>query len=176
MKEIELKILNINPKEITKKLLKLGAKSFGERFIIEKHFDFPNGRISNSKESFRLRKLGNKNELAYKHSLIKDKNFKIYEEIETEIINYDDMEKIIKKLGLDMIKYKEKKRISFILKNLKIEIDKYPNIPPYLEIEGNEKDIKSLLKDLGYSLSQTTNMNATNVLKHYNVDSNFQKF
>ena len=176
MKEIELKILNINIEEITKKLLKIGAKKVGENLIIEKHFDFPDKRISKNKESFRLRKFGSKTELTYKHSLIKDKNFKIHEETETEVSNYDEMEKIIEKLGLKRVKYKEKKRISFKLEKLKIEIDKYPSIPAYLEIEGSKKEIENLLKRLGYKLSQTTNMNATSVLKYYNVNPNFQKF
>ena len=64
----------------------------------------------------------------------------------------------------------------FKLEKLKIEIDKYPSIPAYLEIEGSKKEIENLLKRLGYKLSQTTNMNATSVLKYYNVNPNFQKF
>ena len=176
MKEIEIKILNINEKEITKKLLKLGAKKISTKLIIEKHFDFNDNKISKNKESFRLRKIGDKVELTYKNSGTKDKNFKIREETEIELKDFKTMNKIIQKLGLKCIKYREKKRTSFKLNKLKFEIDKYPKIPSYLEIEGSKKDIKEILKLLGFNINQTVSFGATKVLEYYKANSKFQRF
>ncbi|MBI2148837.1 class IV adenylate cyclase [Candidatus Woesearchaeota archaeon] len=176
MKEIELKILNINEKEVTKNLIKLGAKKFPEELVIEKHFDFEDDRIKDNKQLFRLRKLGDKVELAFKDKKIKDGKFRVQEEIETNVKNFDTMEKIIEKLGFKCIKHREKKRIHFTLNNVKIEVDKFPNIPPYIEIEGTKKEIEKTVKLLGFNLNKTTSMTATEVLKRYNVDENYQKF
>ncbi len=176
MKEIELKILNINKNNIIKKLLKLGAKKFPQNLVIERHFDFEDQRIKNNKQLFRLRKLGNKVELAFKDKKIKEGNFRVHEEIETTIQNFDNMEEIIKRLGLKCIKHREKKRTHFILNKVKIEIDKFPNIPTYIEIEGSKKEIEKTIKLLGFRLDQTTTMTATEVLKYYGVNENYQKF
>ena len=95
-----------------------------------------------------------------------------------EIKDFEIMIEIIERLGLKIIKDREKRRISFILKDVHFEIDKYPEIPAYLEIEAQNKgDIKKLVEELGYSMKDTTSKTATQVLKQYEVDnSNFLKF
>ena len=178
MKEIELKILNVNEEEIEKKLVLLGAKKKSDVIIKEKIFDFEDNRISKNNELFRLRKNGDKIEITYKYSKENDKEFLDHEEIETEIKDFEIMIEIIERLGLKIIKDREKRRISFILKDVHFEIDKYPEIPAYLEIEAQNKgDIKKLVEELGYSMKDTTSKTATQVLKQYEVDnSNFLKF
>lgn len=176
MQEIEIKVLKINKNQLTRQLLALGAKRLGTRFVIEKSFDFKNGTISNHKNLLRLRRLGETVELVYKSFGGKSGKFKIMEETQTEVKNFKIMEKILEKIGLRCIKHREKKRTSFHLGAVQCEIDEYPQIPPYLEIEGSKKDILNTLNKLGIPFSETTSMSATQVLKKYRVAQNFLKF
>ncbi len=176
MKEIELKILNISVPVVTKRLLALGAKKKGTQLVIAEHFDFSDKRIHASNQILRLRKVGKKSEFCFKGKAQKSRYYKIVEEIETEVASLDSMRRILLKLGLNVRSYLEKKRTSFVLGNLKIEIDKYPDIPAYLEIEGPQKEIASLLPKIGYTLQDTNSMGADKVLKSYGVNSRKQIF
>ncbi len=176
MKEIEVKILDIDEKDITNKLLKLGAKKISEELVVEKAFDFEDGRIFKNNNLLRLRKIGDKTELTYKDSREEDKDFAIREETQTEIKDFYEMEKIIKKLGLKCIIHREKKRSSFELNKVRFEIDKYPTIPAYLEIEGTKEDIKKTLQLLNIEVNKISNLPSTEVLKNYKVDPYSQKF
>ncbi|MFH1501030.1 MAG: class IV adenylate cyclase [archaeon] len=175
-KEIELKILEINPKEIESKLLKAGAKKLGEKLIVEKLFDFENKEISKKGEFLRVRKFGEKTELTYKCKRAKDKNFRIQEEIETKVEDFEELERIFEKLNLKLINHREKKRTSFVLGKLKIEIDKYPEIPAYLELEGPKEEITKGLKLLGFKIEQTSALTSTMVLTKYKANPYIQKF
>lgn len=176
MKETELKILDISVQDITKKLLTLGAKKKGTQLVIAEHFDFPNRRIKKGNQLFRLRKIGSKIELCFKKKPSKNKRFKIQEEIQTEVESFENMRNILLGLGLKSYNYREKKRTSFVYGKLKIELDEYADIPPYMEIEGPQKDIKSILPKIGHTLKEATSMTAGQVLKLYGANSKVQKF
>lgn len=48
----------------------------------------------------------------------------------------------LKELGYEELSYQENKRITYILRDVTFDIDTYPMIPTYLEIEGtNEEDV-----------------------------------
>jgi len=175
MKETEVKILEINTEEITKKLIELGAKKIGKNLIQESFFGIKE-EINEKTEMFRLRKIGDKTEIAYKGEKEKDEHFGIREEIQTEVKNYETIKTIMKKIGLKILITREKERISFTLNNLTIEIDKYPIIPAYLEIEGEKTEIEELVKKLGYEMNQVSSLTSTEVLKNYQEDPHLQKF
>ena len=94
MKEIEVKILDINPEEIRNKLLDLGAKRISKNKYSTIIFDFEDRRIRKSGELLRLRKAGDKIELTYKIRDEKDTDFKVMEELETTTGDFDTMVKI----------------------------------------------------------------------------------
>jgi len=65
----------------------------------------------------------------------------------------------------------EKKRTSYLLNDTKIEIDEWPLIPPYIEIEGqDEKIIYEIAEKLGYSKDKTRIMNTEDVYLENNLD------
>ena len=176
MLEIEIKILEIDPLEIERKLLNLGAKKEVTVLVVDKSFDFSNHFLNKRKQLLRLRVLGDKFYLAHKGNMQKSEIARIVEETETQIYDAKIMESILKKIGLQIVKHREKKRTSFILGNARCEIDQYPQIPPYMEIEGSEKDILDIIGKLGYSLKDTTKMSASKVLKKYKIDDKFLRF
>lgn len=175
MKEIELKILDINVRALSAKLRKLGAKKIGKDFLIAESFDFPNSLLHCRDFILRLRQEGNKTVLTFKGKSEDSRFFKSRREIETTVSDFTRTKNILLYLGMRVVKHHEKIRTSFVLKNLHFDIDEYPTIPPYLEIEGPPKKIKTIIKKLGYSLQQTTKMTATETLRYYGQNANNQR-
>lgn len=175
--EVEIKILNIDPEKITKKILELGGTLVTpERIIATQKFDTPKGDIKNKSDLFRIRKNGEMVEITYKINRSKKDGFRRAEEYETTVADWDTIQKIIQALGFVGTQYQEKKRTTFSLNNILIEIDAFPSIPPYIEIEGDETAIEKTVEDLGYSMEETSILSASEVLKLYGADTKVQKF
>jgi adenylate cyclase class 2 len=176
MKEIELKILEINVRKVSKTLLVLGTRKIPSRLVISIPYDYPDGRLEKEKKSFRLRKLGKSVELTAKVKKRADRIFKIRDEYQTNVSDFDLMQKILQSIGFIPTHYQEKKRTTFLLQNMHCEIDQYPDIPAYLEIEGEKNNIVWLLPKLGYTLKDTNTLTVNEVLEKYNVHAKNQKF
>ncbi len=155
MKEIEVKILEIDKKEVEKKLKSLGAKKIFDGILQAHFYDFPNKSIHKAQNLFRLRKENNKVFLTYKEFITKNK-VKIFEEHEVEVSNFITTHNMLLALGLNKKRETKKHRRSYILNGAHIEIETYQeknsNIPPFLEIEAhNLKAIYSIAKKMGYT-------------------------
>jgi adenylate cyclase class 2 len=170
MKEIEVKILDINKDQIIEKLRNLGAIQTFEGELATIYYDYPQGSLGAEKKVLRLRKKGTTNELTFKAAL-PDSQHSFAKEMQEEEVLVTDFEKmnlIIKHLGLVPIRSFSKKRTSFQYQEFHFEIDEYPNIPPLLEIEAQSKErLKEILDILGYRLDQVSNLSSFDVLAHY---------
>lgn len=176
MREIEIKILNINPRATRKKLLSLGAKREPLVLIVEKSFDFPDRRIKKAGGYFRLRQHGKKTELTYKGNVSRAGGFHASDEFEVLVDDGVNTENMLRQLGLKQVAHREKTRERFVFASAHCELDKYPTIPHYLEIEGSKKSIAQIVKKLGLTMSDTNNLTAGQVLEQYGADHNLQKF
>jgi len=75
--------------------------------------------------------------------------------------------------GFIIVGRHEKKRLSYVLpeEKLRFDIDEWPKIPPYLEIEGSSEDtVKFGIKLLGLEDLETTVESGENFFKRYNQD------
>jgi len=175
MNEIEVKILDINPVKIRKTLKKAGAKKIFKVKIDARFYDFPDGRIRKAGNHLRLRKVGSvKTEMTFK-KLKSKKKYKHNEEVDIEVKDFNDTDKFLKMMGLTKVKSYTKTRERYKLKNFQYEIDKYPKIPAFVEIEAKSKDAKKAkallekaVKVLGYTMKDTKPWNGFEVHKHYN--------
>lgn len=169
--EFEVKILNIDVNEIKAKLESLGAKFLKEKFQKRYTYDFTPRKEGSW---IRLRTDGHKTTLTIKEI----HNDQIDGTKELEII-VDDFEKtnlILEKLGYSHKAYQENKRISYVLDGVEIEIDFWPKIPTYLEVEGKSvEDVERVVKLLGFELSQTTSIDTGRVYKQYGIDIDSMK-
>lgn len=76
-------------------------------------------------------------------------NLQDVNEYEMEIANVESSIAILKEIGLFHRNYQEKYRISYSYKNSEIDIDFWPYINPYVEIEAeNPSLIKEILEDI----------------------------
>ncbi len=167
MREIEVKILEIDKEDLSDNILNLGGEQTEERVIIDTFYDYPDHRLSKRGDIVRVRNSPKEKEVAYKCGPEKSE-FNIRREIETKVGDPKTMMEIIEKFGLVVVHHTEKKRTSFEVDKVKVEIDEYPEIPPFVEIEGpTEDDVKNVVEKLGFSMNDTTNLHGGQILKKY---------
>ncbi len=169
MKEIEVKILEVNPGKIRNELEQLGAKKIFTGDIQAIHFDYPDFRLKKGGRILRVRKKGDKVELTYKEK-IHSSQFKIAEETEVITSDFATTCKIFENLGLQKVYKLEKYRESYSLEDVHFDLDipKLSFIPPLLEIEADsEQKVKYFLQKLGFTMEQASTMNAREVEEYY---------
>lgn len=174
MKELEIKILNINLAEMRKKLKKIGAKKIFSRKIIAQYYDNENLMVRGKGNLLRLRMLGKEPQLTIK-KIISTKGYKITEETDIVIEDFKKMHNALLALGFGCYGCLKKTRERWHFDGLSFEIDKYPNLPYYLEIEAKtnkslaaaKKRLQKVVKLLGYKMSDTKPLNAFEVHQYY---------
>lgn len=156
--------------ELEEKIVKLNNESLLN--IIEKYNINPNKWI-------RLRKTGNKTTITIKHILNRKTNVNgVREHAISDVLEYeifiDDFDKgkeILELLGYYHKNYQEKRRIAYVLEGIEIDIDYWPHIPAYMEIEGESaEDVYEMLQKLGYKREDAKIMNADDVYTFYGLD------
>jgi adenylate cyclase class 2 len=147
MKEIERKILEINKKEILKRLKELKAKKVFQGLVKVVYLDTPSNEIRRKGNLLRIRefiKTANKSryvEIVYKTGKKIVKGCKVYDEFTFKGKNFHEAVKFFENLGFSPVCRYEKKRMLFKLPNAEIVIDEYPKIPPFIEIEAKSSKI-----------------------------------
>lgn len=150
--ELRAKIKNIN--NLKNKLREMGAIKTGEKLLSDYYFG-DIGLYKKIGHSFwiRIRDKGDKIELAYKGSTGKDG---VYEEYEQNLQDLNTTIKMLSNMGLDNEITVHKKRESFKLGNISIEIDVFEGWGTYIEAEiinntGDKKDLFELFRKLEIS-------------------------
>ena len=171
MKEIETKILEIDRQSLEKTLTKLGAKKVFDGDIETFFFDFKDGAIIKAKNVLRLRNELNKTELTFKEVQV-TQIAKVAEEYNVEVSNFDKMKKILENLGLFVIDDTKKHRISYVLDQVRFDIDRYYGeydyIPEFLEIEAENTDlIHRHAALLGFKAKDCLPWSTSELVRHY---------
>jgi adenylate cyclase class 2 len=147
---------------------------FSEDFktLISNYYTNPNKwvrlRESNGKVTIALKQIYNRKITnGVRHHALGD-----VKEIEISIDNLANGKLLLEELGYFHKNYQEKKRCSFSLPgNIRIDIDMWPRIPPYLEIEANNQEtIFSVLKQLGFRKEDAKSLNTDDVYTLYGLD------
>ena len=152
--EIEARFLEIDAKELKRKLKKLGAKDFGEKLVSEIIFyDKDLTWLPKRKKFVRMRKVGKEIKLTFKNRLAPG-TIDGTEEIEFSVGDWDQTKTFLERLGLVAYREQEKKRHTFLLGKVTFDIDTWPRIPTFLEIEGPSESLirkSASLLDLDWS-------------------------
>ena len=142
---------------------------------------FINKFHNNSKKWIRVRQTNDKTTIAVKH-ILADNGTKFQQMLETEIevASLNEANNLLEALGYMYKSYQEKERVTYILDEYELDIDTWPGIPTYVEVEGtSEKELDKLLKKLGYSFKDTISCTADEVYERYGLsmfDSRELKF
>jgi len=167
--EIEVRFLEVDPTEIKQKLIKLEATDLGEQTIHEIIF-YDHARSWGKYKFVRLRKTKDGSILTWKHQHTDSADGTI--EVETKVEDFDAMKRILEELGLEAFRTQEKHRHTFTLGKVTFDLDQWPLIPPYLEIEGpSEASLREAATSLGLSWEDACFQAAGGVIKNiYGID------
>ena len=162
--EYECSVLEVDKEEFIKKIEKHGAIKKGEYFQKRYVYDF-NPIISN--KWIRLRTNGEKTTLTIKKLIDKD-SIGGTEELEIEVSDFELTNLILNELGYKRRNYQENKRITYELDDVEIDIDSWPLIPTYVELEGkDEKSVKNIIKKLKLEKEKLVNCDVVSIYEDY---------
>ncbi|MGN1268889.1 MAG: CYTH domain-containing protein [Candidatus Aphodocola sp.] len=137
----------------------------------DKLVDFINKFHNNSKKWIRVRQTNDKTTIAVKH-ILADNGTGIQQMLETEVDvpSIKEANNLLEALGYSYKSYQEKERITYVLDEYELDIDTWPGIPTYVEVEGeSEEDLENILGKLGYSMKDTVSCTADDIYRKYGL-------
>lgn len=158
MNEVETKVLDVEPLEIAKAMVKLGAKKLQKVRLKVKWFRKIGWGEGDDEWFLRIRSYDDKKyEVTWKaNSKVlgisrKHKEINFLTDFPYEVAD------LFLEIGLEEYAFQEKDRTSWQLNGWRFDLDQYPGMPAYLEVEGkSDKHIKKALKLLGLLKNETS--------------------
>jgi len=141
MREIETKILEVDKEKIKRILKSLGAKKIQDTRLIVDWYCPVGTKKDKHPWYLRIRTTSDgKNEVSWKSLPKITGNTRHSDEVNINVNDAKLTKKLFDNIGLENYAHQEKDRVSFILKNWNFDLDQYPDMPAYLEIEGKSHD------------------------------------
>lgn len=165
--EIEARFLDIDKQKLLERLRELGALDKNEVLLSEIIFY---DKDKNWQDRFvRLRSSGESTTLTYKQN--KEQTIDSAQEIEFNLPSMGLGQQFLEGVGLVAFRHQEKKRHTFVLDGVTIDIDSWPQIPTYVELEGpSEADIKAVAKRLNLPWETAVFDDARSIIENrYNI-------
>lgn len=144
--------------------------------------DLVNNYKATPKKWIRLRKTIEKTQdkkiesvtLTVKHILkANETNIQQMQETEIKVDSFEETNELLEKIGFFHRSYQEKKREKYILNEHEIDIDTWPGIPTYFEVEGKDKkDLEEILNILGYSFDDAISCTVDEIYRKIGIDIN----
>lgn len=177
--EIETKVLDIDVEDIKKKLEELGAEKLQDMRLSVDWYR-PKG-CKDGEEDWYLRIRTHKSgryECTWKGKSEHLGVSRRHKEINFLIDEQEHLADLFEELDLEKYAFQEKDRTSYSYENWQFDIDQYPGMPAFFEIEGNsEEHIKEGMKLLGCVNNRTWNDGEKTLINRvYNLDWNKMKF
>ena len=148
--EIEVKFYLPDIESIRRRILTLGAESKGRVFENNIRYEDDCNTLLRKKSLLRLR-CDTKTTLTFKSTPpAASTEFKIFNELEVEVSDFETMNQILEKLSLHPEQIYEKWRETLILDQTRFYLDAMP-YGTFLEIEGSENNIRAYAAKLGLS-------------------------
>lgn len=164
--EYEVRFLEIDVVAIKKKLDELGAELQWD--LLQKRYVY-NFIPKVEGKWIRLRTNGDKTTLTIKN--IVSSEIDGTQELEIEVDSFERTNLILKELGYEPKGYQENRRCQYILNGVEIDIDYWPLIPTYLEIEGpSEGAVYNTIEALGLNREEVITKDVTSIYLDYGHD------
>jgi len=159
--EYEIRVLEIDVNKMKKKLDSLGATKVGEWEQKRYVYDFIPKREN---QWIRLRTNGKESTLTYKN--VEKDTIDGTKELEIVVDDFKKTNEMLEILGYKSKGYQENNRIRYMLNGVEIDIDSWPKIPTYMEIEGkDEEEVNATLKLLDIDKEKVTALNCEDIYK-----------
>lgn len=179
MEEIEVKFIDINVEELKSKLESLGATFVGKFTYRRKSYDGQNKFLTEKNSWLRLRDEGDKVTMAYKQRLgIENDHLRegSMKEIEITVSDFASTDELLKELGMIEKFYEENTRERYMLDDVEIDIDTWPMIPSYVELEGKSwTSVEEVAKKLGFEWSKHLRCSTMQIYEMKGINENDYK-
>jgi len=155
--ECELKYLDVNLDDLSRRLADAGGESLGRYFESNLVFDYPDRSLKGAGILLRLREKQGQGVLTVKHPPKADipSALKVFEEIETEVGDFSIMQSALEALGFSVAFAYEKVREKWKYNRCTICLDRLP-FGDYVEIEGTEETVPACAENIGLAKSNTS--------------------
>jgi len=161
--EYEVRVLEIDVETIIKKIENVGAKFQWDHLQQRYVYDFI-PKIDG--KWIRLRTNGDKTTITIKN--IVSSTIDGTQELEIQVDDFTKTNLFLNELGFVAKGYQENRRRQYVLGDVEIDIDSWPMIPTYLEIEGpSEESVYDVLEKLGISKSKATSRDVDGIYQDY---------
>lgn len=142
MHEIETKVFEVDKEEIKQILQSLGAKEIQNiRLTIDWYGPKSLTHEGDDPWYLRIRTTSDgKNEVSWKSLPKITGNTRHSDEVNINVSDAILAGKLFENIGLENYAHQEKDRASFVLKDWNFDLDQYPGMPAYLEIEGKSHE------------------------------------
>lgn len=168
-REIEVKFLNVDVGVLTERMKRIKAKDKGEDTLREIVFYDSGLKWKKENKFARIRSTSSGILMTYKKSDETTVDGTI--EIELAIDSTERGKAFLEAVGLVAYREQEKRRRSFIMRNVMADLDTWPGVPTYLELEGPSEDaLKEAAESLNLDWSKRELGTASRVIQDiYNI-------
>ncbi len=174
--EIEVVYTGIDVEDIEQRLKKIGAKKVEDILYQIAIFDYPDLRLEKNYSWVRLRSRGNKTTLTYKQRQGIGKGGADNEdlgmkEVEIKVDDFEQSKQFLLSIGLIIKLEQDKKRIRWQKGDVVFDIDFWPMLDPYLEIESdNMEKIDQAISELELDLNKKRIINNWEIYKEAGIN------
>lgn len=171
--EIEAHFLEVDISQIRKRLKKVGAEELGEDYLHEIIFYDKALTWKDKPCLLRMRSRKGITTLSFKdfQNVENDNSSKVNQvvkEIELSVDDWDQAKLLLESIGLVAYREQEKKRHSYQFDDVLVDIDTWPSIPSYVEIEGpSHKKVQEVAEKLGFDWKDAVFRGAGYIIEHY---------
>jgi len=152
--EFEAKCVVEGVVDARQRLERIGARCVQpERLLRRMVFDFPNGSLDARGAWVRVRDEGDKMTMSYKQA---SAGAKIADCFETELVvdSYERGVQFCEDLGMVRKSYQETRRESWKTDDAKFDIDTWPGVPTFIEVEAaDEATVRRYVEAIGFQWS-----------------------
>src|SRR5437773_7015921 len=153
MREVELKAVVDDLAERRKQIEAAGAALSFEGKMSDRRYDFPSRELSARDEVLRTRRYqslkSTKTYLDWKGPSELLDVYKVREEIATPVEDFESLEKIIEKLGLELTWEIDREIAQYQFRGATIRFESYPRMDVLVEVEGEPAAIENAIEVLG---------------------------
>ncbi len=179
MHEIETKVLEIDKDLILAKLENLGAIRVKDTRLTVDWYCTEEALKGSHPWYLRVRSTTDgKNEITWKSLETFVGNTRQSKEVNIDVSDFNNAKLILEAIGLVHYAHQEKDRVSFTYKDWIFDLDQYPKMPAYLEIEGSsEEHVGEAIKLLDLVEYEALSQGETKLIRErYGLDWNDMRF
>lgn len=164
--EYEAKVLDVDVEDVARRILSAGGSALGSGMTRRYTYDLAS---DTGQRWMRLREIGGRATVAVKEQV--DEGISGTSELEVGVADFAAAAELLACLGFQAKSYQETRRTSYSLDGARLEIDEWPLLAPYLEIEGSSQEhVLRIAELLGFDADSVTGVNTAEIYARNGID------